>query len=632
MRIFLILLSISSVLLLSACTGGQGTDNTTPNPPTLSLNLNGQDVTKSTVDKTGLVEFQLSNNTTSQVSVNNVSLKSPDNKNQNETDIINYSLTDCQGKSLDKGNICTIAIEIKGIYTTAQTLGLKLNTNLGVINIPISVWNYNNTHDKIKLELTVDGELGEYFVSKNDLRGEAGIRTFTFTNQDEHVQIYIDNVIFKGSEYDSLMLQNNSCSGTLKPGGMCSFMVNYEDVGQTYPDDAPLRELITINYRGGVYDKNYTNSTHAPYLHSHFNCKHLGVCDISFDNTMYNKHKIVIDDYGVSGSMESGIEITPSANDGCVDGLDISKQNHCSFDISATKPDARWMSKAEFSYRYYIDDKRIAQYKQISDDMISVSISNSLTVPSMDHEIPNFCLSQGGTDQYAEYLGRVSLGSYQDSYIIDSVDFTPSNTNYGDVYRGALVSKEEAIHKDGCTGNIVSKDKPCEMQIWAGCRGYGDTAGVLTFHYRDVNNPHQFEYRVDLPKISTPGLVVSAGYGSHMNEIWNEKMPVPTAPVHITIPHTDIAGFNVAIYNWRNQSTSFKVDTSSAKYLIYGYPFCLGNTGNTSFFWLTGTFGYCGISYDFSSLPYNTSIPTTFNVGLNNEIPIQVIWDITDGK
>ena len=61
MRSFLIFSSILSFIFLSSCTGGQSTDTITPNPPPLSLNINGQDVTKSIVNKTGLVDFQLSN-------------------------------------------------------------------------------------------------------------------------------------------------------------------------------------------------------------------------------------------------------------------------------------------------------------------------------------------------------------------------------------------------------------------------------------------------------------------------------------------------------------------------------------------------------------------------------------------
>jgi hypothetical protein len=137
-----------------------------------------------------------------------------------------------------------------------------------------------------------------------------------------------------------------------------------------------------------------------------------------------------------------------------------------------------------------------------------------------------------------------------------------------------------------------------------------------------------------LSKISSPELEVNVGSGDNFKTIWNSKMPVPTKPIHVEIPPTDLAAFIIGIQNWRHQSTYFTVDDNYNKYKTAGVPNCLGNygmDGNTTFFWTTGKDqgDHCGLNYDFSKVPTGTSIPTTLTTGINNEVTLNIIWDVT---
>lgn len=626
-------------IILCACSAGNSNSGLAPTNSPLSLDLNGQDVTHININDIGQVKLELFNNSINPIDVQDIYLTNITNNNDTKnsiTDEIDHKNTTCINSTLNQNTKCTLSLDINGIYTQSQPININFVTSQGTTSIPISVWNYNVNTSHPKLNLTVDRDIGGNFSDRDILDNRGGFRTFTLSNND-NTRVFIDSITLKTpSQHNFIIDKQNLCGGTLSPKDSCTFTVSYEDVGEIYPK---LSEEIDVNYKGGAYARKYTNKTTPPEITPHFNCKALGVCNISFDTPTKNKHKITIDKYNFwSDPLQDYINITPSAQNGCLDGLDISTQNTCSFDITATKVPTSYATRIDFKYTYYIDGASYASSDAISDDVMKMHIDNTLEVSYKDSEIPSFCMERGGNDDDASHRGGITLSSSDNEYLIKNITFTPSSTNYQDYKTKRLITQPEAVanygkYHDTCTGATVKKGHDCSVYIWAGCEASGDSAGTLEFTYIDKKNPTVDQKLTEtLSKISSPELEIDAGEGDNLKTIWNSRMPVPQSPIHVKVPPSITAGFNIGIINWRHQSSYFKVGKEYEQYKFPGIPNCLGGTGmggNDTFFWATGRGDLCGLGYDFSKVPIGTSISTTLITGVNQEITLNVIWDIT---
>lgn len=611
---------IFSIVLLSAC-GGGGSGSTssgsTSNTITMSLS-DGQDVTQTDyIDTVGQTTFIITNSSNDTLNISKIYLQ------DNTVDNIDNSHSNCIA-SVASEKSCNLAINITNVYTTKQEINVVFVTDKGNQVIMLPVHNYNISTPS--LTLTVESDPGSTFLFDNKLDNVGGNLHFTLTN-NEPDPVYIDAIsLVTPSSYDTIDQSTNLCSGTLYGHQSCTFNAYYDAVGI----NAPFIESFLINYRGGVYVKSYTNRTLPPVVSANFNCKNAGICTVNF--TAPNNHKIIITNFSLqTDPSKYNVSITPTESGGCVAGLDLTQQKSCSYNVVAESLPAQYGTGINMIYRYYIDDNNYIDELVDSSGTIKVNIQDLMNTMGISSSIPSICAAKGGQ----EYPGYWQPGVAQFSawggggiYHIKKVEFTPGNTNYEDYATKTLITAEQAVLKDTCTGAALSGSY-CYIDLQAGCNGYG-AAGDLKLTYTVDNNPTEFTYTQTLSDVANPDVEVSAGEGDNMKIVWKEGQPVPTEPIHINIPPSNLAGFNIVFYNWYEAGSYTIISDNYKLYAAQGIPNCFGDLGldPSDNFYPTGTGPYCGVGMDFSKQIPGTSIPMSLSVGNRGQYTLNFIFDI----
>ena len=614
-KMFGLLLAVS----LIGCNGGGGNTN---DSQSLSMSFNGQEISRvDFVNSIGQAKFEITNTDKDAVVINSIAIAN------DSIDTIDSKNTTCIG-SIANGHKCTLAINLNGIYTQKQQLNILFNSNNGVLSIPVAVWNYNYT--KPSLFLTVESDNNSNFESWSTLSKPAGDIHFILTNTGGS-PIFIQKINLDTIDpYNKLIESNNLCKGTLRKSQSCYFVGSYVPSGRyDYPG---LHESIIISYLGGESKIAYSNKITAPSVQVFASCQNLGICKLNFYNPV-TSGKVILRNFGnFETYLPENLTMLPAESNGCVKGMILpSGSSSCGFNFIAKSLPVLWhLDKLDANYQYYIDESEDIYSNGYTTNNESVDVrifaQNDLNISGTLWPVYSRCTNFGGRGDTSSKM-QMRVGYYEGNYHIKSVEFVAGTTNYTDYANKKVITPEEAIISDACTGTTVSKDKMCIIELQSGCQGYGN-AGTVTVKYTYNDNPTEFTYVQHLGEVAQPDVEVGVCVADEVecSTIWRTGQPTPK-PISITSIHPSIlAHFS----NWDISGSYTKISENYDMYKARGVPSCFGNMGMDSSdnFWATGFGQDCGISMDFSSVASGTQIPISLSVGNRAQDTLHFIFNV----
>ncbi len=666
--ILLIMLNIS----LIACMGNAGSNN----QDMLSASIGSKNINTAFVDNIGKTAITITNIYSTELTLNHIALDSinnagkynvtannnqqiisinPQNINEDTIDKINST---CLNMTLKPLESCVLMINFDKVYTKRQTNTIKFNTNRGATKIHFDIWNHNvwllhkpilsvkqispnQKHEPNKNNINTYSNhsttIHDDYLAYDEISGATGEKTIRVTNNDV-TAIYINKIgLTTVSEFNKILAHKNTCGGSLLPKHSCDIVIDYEDLdARDVYQGKPLKEALQIGYLDGLDDiiVNYTNNIGAN-IQASMVCQHTGICNMQFNN-QDSSHKIVFEKINYSAPSkpkDHNISITPTIQNGCIQGIDVVNNNFCSFDVVAKAIPTQYSSYVDLYFTYYINDATPVLIHTGGKSRISLNVQNFIKVTASAN-MPSLCASRGGIQQYHVWSdGFVVVTSNNlEQYNIKNIKFIPSNTNFEDYENRILITQEQAILQDDCTGHDFNQNNTCTIKLTAGCEGFA-SAGYLDASYTIGNNPTIFHDIWQLGNIIQPIVKVSAGQGMHFSEYWysdrdlRDEFSVDVLPDHA-------AGFNISIIDtWGVAGTYFKISNNYNEYKELELLSCLGRNGMNPAdnFFPTGRDKSCGIGMNFTNYP-NTSIPIDLLVGNRAERHLKVIFNINNNK